>query len=89
MGMSKISHKRQLTFFIGGRCHAIFLVSIIISFENIVEIELNCKILTSPLYVLEADLMSEVTFRYKVLQCFINFDETHLTESFKCDKRGP
>ncbi len=62
---------------------------IIIIFENIVEIELNFEILTSPLYDLEADLMSEETFRYKVLQHFINFDETQVIKSSKGDKSGP
>ncbi len=73
----------------GERCHAIFLVSTVISFESIVAIELNFKVITLPLYVLEVDLMSEVTFRYNVLQRFINFDETHLTKSSEGDKSGP
>ncbi len=36
-----------------------------------------------------ADLESEVTFRYNVLRRINNFDETHLTKSSEDDKGGP
>ncbi len=33
--------------------------------------------------------MSEVSCKYEVLQCVINFDETHVTKSTKGDKGSP
>lgn len=72
----------------GRRCRLIFLVSIINYFDNVVEIVLIFKILTSLLYILDTDLMSKVAFKYEVLQHFINFDETHLTKSSQGDKSG-
>ncbi len=73
----------------GGRCHAIFLVRIITSFENWVEINFLFKTLSSCLYILEVDLMSEVTFRYQVLWCFINLYETRFTKLSEGDKSSP